>query len=395
MRLFITTPFSSIKDNAWLALFYLLLFIYVLSVPVSGVVGWLGYPIGYHLFKFSFVLNFIFLLLFFAAKGSGNSYWFLMFLVSAVLSLVVSIYSGNLELSFFMSHVYFYMIASIGVAAGGRFYTYYGLKFIEADFFYKSAIGVLFIFFVFYYMLYVYGYIPYWGLSSVLPLLLPYFLINKRYFLIFLTLIIVVLSGKRSILLITLVQFFLYYLFFGNVRWVRVFMPISLLVLIVSLWFMYPNLFVRFGVFFDSDIGMSERVALMSSGRSDEILIFWDYFSNNHKTLVFGDGLGANLSVEYFNGNVKVLHYSHFSPFGLLLVGGIPLLITCYGPMVLLGVRLAYRSIIKKEKHIIWAALILLYFIVVSLLGPAMFNDIICFSFLIIDNILVFPWFYT
>ena len=372
-----------VKRDWWIKLFYLLLFFYVLSVPISGVLGWMGYPMGYHLFKVSFISLFIFFSIFVTLRGGGNPYWVLAIIISCLSSLFISTLSfPDVNIHFFFSHLYFYLVAAIGVAAGGGVYSRYGVCFLSSDKFYKRISRLLLLFFIIYYCLYLYGAIPYWGLSSVVPLLLPFFLVNKQHSYVFCLLMVVVLSGKRSILLIILMQFLLYYLFFSDVKWLKLFMPTVLISALSALWLVYPDFFIRFQGFVESDISFGDRVALLSSGRTDEILIFWNYFSNNPHTLMFGDGFGANLIVEYFNGTVRTLHYSHFSPFGLLLLGGIPLAIICYLPILFMITKLLYRSYRSKAKHFFWGFLVLFYLAIVSLMGPAMFNDIIFWFYL-------------
>jgi hypothetical protein len=372
-----------VRSDGWIKLFYLLLFIYVMSVPTSGVLGWMGYPMGYHLFKVSFVSLFIFFSIFVMLRGGGNSYWVLAIVISCSSSFFMSMLSfSDINIHFYLSHLYFYFVAAFGLAAGGVFYTRYGVYVLSSDKFYKRTSRLLLLFFIIYYCLYFYGAIPYWGLSSVVPLLLPFFLVNKQHTYVFCLLLVVILSGKRSILLITLMQFLLYYLLFGSVKWLKLFMPAVLIFALFTLWLLYPDFFIRFQGIVASDLSFGERVALLSSGRTDEILIFWNYFSNNPHTLIFGDGLGANLIVEYFNGTVRTLHYSHFSPFGLLLLGGIPLAIICYFPIFFMITKLLYRSHRSKGKHFFWGFLVLFYLAVVSLIGPAMFNDIIFWFYL-------------
>lgn len=267
--------------------------VYLFSVPVSGYFGWLGYSFSYHFFKFPFFLN-ILLLAYFVSKHSLSC----LSLISVVflfllLSMVGSI--ANVEgilLGPFFSHLLFFVVIFVGLGSASATYKILRRDIRQFDIYFKINIWLLFLFFVLYFYSFRLGLIPYWGMSSALPLILPFFLLRRSWFYVFLTLLVCLLSGKRSIILILIIQLLFFYFFMLRAPFFK-----KSVIVIASLFFflglalVFPDMFVRFEGF-SLDGGTVDYSAL-TSGRFDEVVVFFEKFSGDMVGAVFGFGLGA------------------------------------------------------------------------------------------------------
>lgn len=362
---------------------------YLFSVPVSGYLGWLGYGVGYHFFKISFFLNFLFLSIFILRFPLSNFRLILSVFIFLCLSIVGSIiYNEYLSVGPFFAHLFLFLVIIIGFGSPSGVYMVLGRPEIKFDRYFKFNAWLLFLFFVFYFLSFKLGIIPYWGLSSVLPLVLPFFLVRDNRFYILLTLAACLLSGKRSIILICVLQIIFYYSVMLKGSIVKKIYLLSLvLVLLTIVVAFFPSMFVRFGALFAND-GPIDYSAI-TSGRFDEIVIFYEKFSSDWLGSLFGFGLGSSVNVDYAFGSSRALHYSHFSPFGIMLIGGIFLAVFVYSIFLInliLALKLYFRSRSKLLGYLILCGC---YLLVMSFSGPALFNDVVfwlIFGFLVFCN---------
>ncbi|MEC9040534.1 MAG: hypothetical protein VX787_13525 [Pseudomonadota bacterium] len=361
--------------------------VYLFSVPISGYLGWLGYSFGYHVFKISFFLN-ILLFAYFIFKSSLSclsliSVVFFFLLLSMADSIV------NLEdilFGPFFSHLLFFVVIVVGLGSASATYKTLWRDVSQFDSYFKANIWFLFLFFVFYFYSFRSGLIPYWGMSSALPLVLPFFLLRKSWFYVLLTLLVCVLSGKRSIIIIAIIQLLFFYFFMLKAPFLkRSGMIIVFLILCFGLTLAFPDIFARFkGFSFD---GGPLDYSALTSGRFDEMVVFFEKFSGDMLGAVLGFGLGANVLVDYSFGSSRTLHYSHFSPFGIILVGGFLFAVFIYLTFIV-NLYLAFRLFLKTRSDLL-AYLVLcgIYFFITSLSGPALFNDVL---FWLVLGLLVF-----
>ena len=361
--------------------------VYLLSVPVSGYFGWLGYSFSYHFFKFSFFLN-ILLLAYFASKYSLSclslSAVVFFFLVLSTVGSIVNV--EGVLLGPFFSHLLFFVVIFVGLGSASATYKILRRDVRKFDNYFKINIWLLFLFFVFYFYSFRSGMIPYWGMSSALPLILPFFLLRRNWFYVFLTVLVCLLSGKRSIIIISIIQLLFFYFFMLKTPFFKKsVIAITSLIFCFVLTLMFPEMFVRFEGF--SVDGGTVDYSALTSGRFDEVLVFFEKFSGDMVGAVLGFGLGANVIVDYSFGSSRVLHYSHFSPFGIALVGGFLFSIFIYLTFTV-NLYLAFRLFLKTRSYLL-AYLVLcgIYYFITSLSGPALFNDVL---FWLVLGLLVF-----
>ena len=357
------------------------------SVPVSGYLGWLGYSFSYHFFKLSFFLN-ILLLAYFASKYSLSclslSAVVFFFLVLSTVGSIVNV--EGILLGPFFSHLLFFAVIFVGLGSASATYKTLWRESSQFDFYFKANIWFLFVFFVFYFYSFRSGLIPYWGMSSALPLILPFFLLKKNWFYILLTLVVCLLSGKRSIIIISVLQLLFFYFFMLRAAFLKKCgLIIVSLVLCFGLALAFPDMFVRFQA--SSSDGGGIDYSALTSGRVDEMVIFFEKFSGDIVGALLGFGLGANVLVDYSFGSSRILHYSHFSPLGIMLVGGLLFAVFIYFTFMV-NLYLAFRLFLRTGSNLV-AYLVLcgIYLFITSLSGPALFNDVL---FWLVLGLLVF-----
>jgi hypothetical protein len=196
----------------------------------------------------------------------------------------------------------------------------------------KIIFCFVFILVLLYYFLFTIGRITYFGLGVQLYLLLP---IVYKYGLLWPVFIffISLLTGKRSMLIILLLQFL-------NIKKVSFIKSLpkflfSLLFLITMVLFLYSytNIFARFEniVNFDFSIlndlysqNTQSALFIATSGRSQEIFSYFDSELINLTNLIIGSPFGSIYIVESILDQTSfVHHYFHFSPFNFLKIFGV------------------------------------------------------------------------
>lgn len=274
---------------------------------------------------------FICISIYFIQEKKKLSYYSYLIILFALVNIIRGFFNGiKIE---FISDIFFYLIAVFGIETGRIFYS---KKYDEKLKLSKNNIKLIFFLILFlillYYYLFTIGRINYFGLGVQLYLLLP---IVYEYGVIwpFLIFFISLLTGKRSMLIILLVQF----LIIKKVNFIKsgTKFAISFLILFFLTLFLYTNtnIFARFENLLNFDFSLlselysqntQSTLYIATSGRSQEIFSYFDSDLINTTNLIIGSPVGSTYTVEsILDQSSFVHHYFHFSPFNFLKIFGV------------------------------------------------------------------------
>lgn len=176
-----------------------------------------------------------------------------------------------------------------------------------------------------YSILYFSGKISYFGMGSNLHYALPFFMRGSVWALFFL---VIVVSGKRAVLVNYLAQLIMLSFHFFRTRVALSatgFMLLSVFFVCMAYW---TDLFYRFEGTFDVDFEDNYSLLVAFGGRFEEAVGIYDFFSAFPEKLLFGSSPGESYrwvvsSVNWYTGQEtdsydELKNYSHVTPFSLL-----------------------------------------------------------------------------
>lgn len=283
-----------------------------------------------------------------------------------------------------LAHLFPLMLPVIGLTFGFNTAKYNPHFF---DFFHshiiKSGVALTLVA-VLYYYLNTIGVIPYFGAGTLIAYPVFYCILKKKYIWLFLFLIATVLMGKRSVLIaITLVA--LIYLImqikfsFRYLLYPILFVPF----LYVMFYFLYDGFAdIEAGIMnrylnlwhvvvdFDIDNIDLNKLDMVTSGRIFDALAAYNAVEGSFITLFFGRGLGATFEVMYsFSDATHVTHYSHFTPFAYLFLGGFLLMVPVYIKLISLFLFSIFNT------RCLYSMLFIYYFVMGIIGGAIFFTD--------------------
>lgn len=218
---------------------------------------------------------------------------------------------------------------------------------------------------VIYFYLYKIGNLSYFGASSLFILPLIWALLEKKKFLVLLFLIGIIISGKRSDLLSSILLLFIF-LYRQN--------PKVFIVILLPLGMFFLTLLVETGIFsrfveIYNAVDFSQldlvRINEATSNRLNDILGAISSINESPFYWVFGQGFGVTYEYNALS-SMHTVHYTHFSPISYILLGGLVLLI----PIVVKFSYLFYFSVINYKSFF---NLLFIYLCFLSLVGGAIF----------------------
>jgi len=173
---------------------------------------------------------------------------------------------------------------------------------------------------VIYSILYFIGKIEYFGLGVNLHYVYPWFLAGKI-FPVFAFLLLILISGKRSVLINYLAQTLVYYLPFLSNRPIK--MALFALTLSSSFYLIYTQttLLDRFSWLFSGEFDFNDPYFLLVSGggRFEELFGILDYFSIHSYDIFFGSPPGSfYIWAMDWSGYDASKNYSHVTFFGYI-----------------------------------------------------------------------------
>lgn len=185
---------------------------------------------------------------------------------------------------------------------------------------------------VVYFILYMQGSIVYFGMGSNLHYIFPFFLAKGVAVPAIAFLVIILISGKRSVLINFLAQCATVY--FPYLWRNPIFLALGLgaIVLLSNYLITHTELLNRLTMFLEKDITNPDDLAILLSGRFEEFLGVYEYF-NEHPSHIF---LGAPPGSFYhwvmpLSDYEATKNYSHLTPLGYLFRYGLLFCVLIYG----------------------------------------------------------------
>lgn len=191
--------------------------------------------------------------------------------------------------------------------------------------------------------------------------------------------IINILTRKRVTLVAAIIILLGIYIIgkksYRNVK-THLFMGIILICVCVVLS-QYSTIFARILTTIEGFFGDGTLYAA-TGGRDVEIEHIVQYINTNKIMWLTGIGFGGQVWV----GNVY-RHYSHFTPLGYIMTGGVMFSFIIYGKLIWLVITNFSKGIRKELKNIdIPFVMLLLFVVATSLLGPNLFSNAIYWFFI-------------
>lgn len=185
---------------------------------------------------------------------------------------------------------------------------------------------------VVYFILYLQGNIVYFGMGSNLHYIFPFFLTKGIAIPTIAFLAIILISGKRSVLVNFLAQCTAVY--FPYLWRNPIFLGIVLgtVVLLSNYLIANTELLNRVTMFLEKDITNPDDLAILLSGRFEEFLGIYEYFSKHPSHIFLGSPPGAFYHwIVPLSDYEATKNYSHFTPFGYLFRYGLLFSVLIYG----------------------------------------------------------------
>lgn len=188
-----------------------------------------------------------------------------------------------------------------------------------------------------------------------------FFLANKKYKLSIFTLIGVILSNKRSSLLIIGIGIIAY---LWQISRGRITKKIRNIIIIISaiialvIVYNYTHYLNRFDVLLKIDFSDLNSIHIATSYRTLEMEYVIRYLFDDPINFIFGGGFGS----EIFNG-FKYVSYIHFSPLNYSFIGGVPFALLMYSFFTLDSIKsLRVNNKILQWINISWIFYFILTF---------------------------------
>lgn len=191
-----------------------------------------------------------------------------------------------------------------------------------------------------YFYFYCTGKIEYFGMGSNLHYIFP-FLINKNLLgSTFLFFSIILISGKRAVLMNFIGQCAVIYAPFIRKRPFLLLFALSILVIIVRYLVSETELLNRMTLFFEKDLMSLDDLAIVLSGRFEELLGIFNYFSDHPNQILFGSPPGAFFQwIVPLSDYEATKNYSHITPFGYLFRYGLLFTSIVYGYFIFILIK--------------------------------------------------------
>lgn len=337
-----------------------LIFIYVIISPIIHAlkVTRISYEIGAYVFYIGLpVITLMIWVTLFRARHHVPSLAFFFLLVSFMFAMLISIFYGGdwfdmagnfVRLLFCLGMLQF---ASVYRQAIIAFLTKNDKKIAIFSMLSMSlAVGGL-------YLSSFIGVGVYFGLQSTVAFVsLSYGLVYRNFLFSVVSLMLIVLSGKRGAMLaaVAILLMYLFVLLYSGE--IRRFFVIFCGIVFVSLGAFFSGLvpesiLSRFEQFTSGEPTDWNKA---TAGRMTEINSVIEIVTRNPEVLVHGLGLGAAIKDPSGASDSTI----HFSPFGLMLIWGLPLTILFYIPLIFyfaLGVYMSGKKFFRhKEKVFFW-----------------------------------------
>jgi hypothetical protein len=370
-------------------------FIYLIEfiIPITLI---LFYLYGFYpelLIKIPFIAYYVLVVIFHIYKNCKikTNIVSKLFIIIIVFAIFVGLYEGNIVDKKYLSHLYYASIPILGISFGQYLANSYDKKFEDYFFkiinisFYITAVILL----IYVYFHFITGEIAYWGLGTDLHILIPFLFYQGKYIFVFMSIILLLLSGKRATTINVLLEFLLIYFYkLKQISFSSIPKLVIYIILITSI-FIYAEsqgAFHRFEATLNFDLSDDTNMMYATGGRWQELLGIFDYHNADPIRWLTGAGFGGRY--EWFlplTNYLEMKHYAHFAPISYIFIFGIPFTIILYSTFT--------YYIFKCKKHFLNPfVIVFIVGIFSSFFGANLFVDIkIWIYFGIVVNILKNP----
>lgn len=295
--------------------------------------------------------------------------WFVIYMLFYSFFVVIN---GLLEYTVskaFYAHALSLLLPIIGISFG-----YYAAKNYNLQEKFESKIVVsgviLSAVIALYYIFNQSGSIPYFGVSTLIFIPALYAFSKNRFDVFLFFLFASFFTGKRTVILGLFFVIALYYII--NSR--KNIGTLILITLIFSfIFFVFGqsivelSIFRRIAILFDAD--NSETFNTVTSGRVNDVFAAIKSINENSIYWLIGKGAGATFDVDYGFGDDKwTTHYSHITPFSYIFLGGILLMVPVY-------FKLFSLFIFSLNPHKDFFGLLFIFYVTTSMTGASLFSD--------------------
>lgn len=358
---------------------------FVFLKSLAGVLLLINYLVGIDilfLFKIPLILSTLLLGYYHIKRKFFFGFIAKLFLAFSLLSTLVAIYYSNALSGKTFSHLYTIFMCVFGVSFGyyfGKFYC------INLDWSVRRYMKMLFfvtipILLIYYYCYYFTSKIEYFGFDTELPTSIVFFVSQGQTGYFVATILLIILSGKRSPLISILSIGLIYMIKAINFRKVKSLVITVFVVLFISSFVAIAynsGLLWRFESVINVDIEDEDSFYIATSGRSAEFMGILNHMNADTKRWYIGSGLGGAYYIDIIRGDYeeRYQHYTHLSLLSFVFLFGIPFTILLLSYIIFL--------IIKNFKYYnnkYYLGMIVTF--ISSLFGAGMFVDSIFWVFL-------------
>lgn len=350
----------------------------------SGVLLLFNYLVGIDivfLFKIPLIVSSVIILFYHVKRTFFFGFIAALFSVYILLGTGVAIYYGNWPSTKTLTHLYTIFISMFGVSFGYYFARHYNSnidaavrKYMKWLFFVSTVILL-----IYYYGHYFTRKIEYFGFDTELPTSSVFFAGQGQISLFIITILLIILSGKRSPLISVLV-IVLIFLIKADFKKIKNLFSALFLLLIISFSLVFAHrsgLLWRFESVVTVDIKDEDSFYNATSGRSSEFMGILNHMNADSKRWYIGSGLGGSYYIDINRGDYegRYQHYTHLSLLSFVFLFGIPFVILLVAYIFFLVVK---NFQYYKNKY--YLGMIVTF--VSSLFGAGMFVDSIFWVFL-------------
>jgi hypothetical protein len=360
---------------------YFRYFIYIIGLdvvimPLGSILGQSGVGNAFfHLFKIPYIFLILVLIVFHFRYKLRLSFISHLFILFGTLSLVHGVIVNPVGKASVI-HFYSTVMPILAISFGCYFVEYANTRTVKL--FYKMlkyCFYMLSVLICIYLYLYLTGSINYYGIGTKIPYFSAYFLVVSNNLGFMASILITLMTGKRSMLIAVAAQFLIYY---HRIKLNVLRIDIKSMTLLLSLILIFLvgvdyNIFYRFESLFNFNFNLDDSYSLyiITSGRSAEVFAIFEHFQREDLSWFFGGGFGEVYSYTAAFGEDAYeveSHYAHFSPIFYVLVYG--LIFTTLLYMSMFGVLIRGLSTPINIFFIISIGMF-----VTSFMGSLMLND--------------------
>lgn len=198
-----------------------------------------------------------------------------------------------------------------------------------------------------------------------------FFLANKNYKFSLLSIIGIILSNKRSSVLIIGVGllYYLYYISRGKLtKKIRNIVLIVILSVLLVLIYNYTGYLNRFKVFFEMDFSNINSIHSATSYRTLEMERVIRYLFESANNFLFGSGFGG----EIFSRS-EYVRYIHFSPLNYAFISGVPFAVLMYTFFIIDTLKIKR----KKSIQLLWIDVLWIAYFVLTFTAATVATNIL------------------